>query len=342
MTTKLFKQLALVQWKQYFFNHIHSKNQKLAGAVLRLIEQQRNGETIDQGLVKKVVDSFVSLGLDESDTNKGSLDVYKEHFEKPFIAATELYYKTESEAFLAENSVSDYLKKAEERLKEEEDRVERYLNTSTRKTLISKCEQVLIREHAETMREEFQKLLDFDKDEDLQRMYALLSRIPDGLEPLRKKFEEHVKKAGLAAVSKLVGEGSTAAEALDPKAYVDALLEVHRKNAETVNRSFKGEAGFVASLDKACREFVNRNAATGASSNKSPELLAKHADALLRKNNKLAEEGDLEGALNQVASAVLSCDLNVCMNGVCRWFSSSTLKTRTCSRRSTLRNSRND
>jgi hypothetical protein len=42
----------------------------------------------------------------------------------PFIQATERYYKTESESFLAENSVSEYLKKAEERLKEEEDHVE--------------------------------------------------------------------------------------------------------------------------------------------------------------------------------------------------------------------------
>ncbi len=100
------------------------------------------------------------------------------------------------------------------------------------------------------MWEEFQKLLDFDKDEDLQRMYALLSRIPEGLDPLRKKFEEHVKRAGLAAVAKLVGEGGAATETLDPKAYVDALLEVHHKNQETVNRSFRGEAGFVASLDK--------------------------------------------------------------------------------------------
>ena len=58
------------------------------------------------------------------------------------------------------------------------------------------------------MWEEFQRLLDYDKDEDLQRMYALLARIPEGLEPLRKKFEEHVKQAGLAAVAKLVGDGS--------------------------------------------------------------------------------------------------------------------------------------
>jgi cullin 1 len=292
--------LALVQWKNNLFIPVQQKHTKLASAILRLIETQRNGDTIDQGLVKKVVDSFVSLGLDDSDPNKACLDIYKEHFETPFIDATEKYYKQESEAFLAHSSVSDYLKKAEERLKEEEDRVERYLNTQTRKGLISKCEHVLIREHSELMWESFQSLLDFDKDEDLQRMYALLSRIPEGLEPLRKKFEEHVKKAGQAAVSKLVGEAGASVDTLDPKAYVDALLDVHRKNSETVTRSFRGEAGFVASLDKACREFVNRNAATGTSNSKSPELLAKHADLLLRKNNKMAEEGDLEGALNRV------------------------------------------
>ncbi|KAG8891318.1 hypothetical protein FRC01_014766, partial [Tulasnella sp. 417] len=49
--------LALVQWKRNFLLHIQNKNQKLANALLCLIENQRNGETIDVGLVKKVVDS---------------------------------------------------------------------------------------------------------------------------------------------------------------------------------------------------------------------------------------------------------------------------------------------
>lgn len=294
--------LALAQWKTHFFMHIQNDNAKLAGAVLRQITQQRNGEVVDQGLIKRVVDSFVSLGLDNADPNKECLDIYKDQFETAFIAATEQYYKKESETFLAENSVSDYLKKAEDRLREEENRVERYLHNKTRKELVSKCEEVLIREHCDLMWESFQSLLDFDKDEDLQRMYALLSRIQEGLEPLRKRFEAHVKLSGLSAIEKLVGQaGAAAANAeVDPKAYVDALLEVHHKNSETVSRSFKGEAGFAASLDKACREFVNRNAATGGSSTKSPELIAKHADMLLRKNNKMAEEDDLEGALNRV------------------------------------------
>ena len=59
--------------------------------------------------------------------------MYKADFEAPFINATEKYYTAESDAFLQSNTVSDYLKKAEERLREEEDRVERYLNGNTRK-----------------------------------------------------------------------------------------------------------------------------------------------------------------------------------------------------------------
>lgn len=54
---------------------------------------------------------------------------------------------------------------------------------------------------------------------------------------------------------------------IDWKEYVNALVLVHTKNSENVERSFYGEAGFVASLNKAYCKFVNRNAATGTSSN---------------------------------------------------------------------------
>ncbi|KAJ7127630.1 Cullin [Mycena epipterygia] len=307
--------LALAQWRQHLFTPLQPP---ITSAILRLVTAQRDGAQIDQALVKKVVDSFVSLGLDAADPNKECLDVYKDQFEAPFLTATETYYAAEASAFLnaggteGSGNIPEYLKKAEARLREEEERVVRYLHAKTRKELVGRCETVLLRAHAPRMWDAFQTLLDFDADEDLQRMYALLARIPEGLEPLRRKFEAHVKAAGLGAVAALVGGGGaddTKAKAggdegkggeLDPKAYVDALLAVHEKNAATVARSFKGEAGFAAALDKACREFVNRNEATGTSAARSPELLAKHADMLLRKSNKMAGEGDLEGALNRV------------------------------------------
>ena len=84
----------------------------------------------------------------------------------------------------------------------------------------------------------------------------------------------------------------------EPKTYVDALLEVHRKYNDLVQTAFSGEAGFVASLDKACREFVNRNKVCKISTSKSPELLARFCDSLLKKSAKNPEENELEDVLN--------------------------------------------
>ncbi|KAF9445053.1 Cullin repeat-containing protein [Macrolepiota fuliginosa MF-IS2] len=292
--------LALVQWKTYWFSHFQKDGAKLTNAVLRLINQERGGEMIDQDLVKGVVGSYVSLGVDDSDLSKECVDVYCDEFEVAFLQAAKIYYEAKSAAFLASHSISDYFKWVEGCLKEEEARVERYLHTNTRTYLARKCERVLIHAYSELIWESFQPLLDSDRDEDLHRMYALLSRIPQGLEPLYQRFGAHVRQAGLAAVSRLTGEGDVNAESLDPKVYVDALFEVHLKNSETVQRCFEGEAGFVASLDRACREFVNHNAATGFSPTKSSGIISKHADILLRDNNKVEREDAPEGALNRV------------------------------------------
>ncbi|KAF2265905.1 cullin-2 [Lojkania enalia] len=286
--------LHLVRWKEDMF---HGTQESVMRSVLKLVEKQRNGETIEQSHIKSVVDSFVSLGLDESDSTKSTLDVYKEYFEKPFLKATSEYYDNESKHFLAENSVVEYMKKAESRLDEEKDRVPLYLLNEIMSPLMRTCEEALITNHSQALREEFQVLLDHDKQEDLGRMYKLLARIPEGLDPLRARFETHVRKAGLAAVEKVAQEG----ENIEPKVYVEALLEVHTQYQDLVNRAFNGESEFVRSLDNACREFVNRNKICKSGSNKSPELLAKYTDQLLKKSNaKMTEEDDMEKLLTQI------------------------------------------
>ncbi|KAJ7767563.1 Cullin family-domain-containing protein [Mycena olivaceomarginata] len=217
--------LALASWRKHLFDTLQAP---LTTAILRLVAAQRDGASIDQAL-------FVALSLDATDPNKECLGLYKE-------------------------------------LREE--RVVRYLHAKTRKELVGTCEGVLLRR----MWDAFQAPLDFDAGEDLQRMYALRACIPEGLEPLRKKFEAHVKAGTVAALVRGSDSASAAAKDKDNdgaakgkaaaegdvegKTCVDALLAVH-ENTATVTRSFKGAAaGFAAALDKACREFVNRNAAT--------------------------------------------------------------------------------
>ena len=167
----------MVQWRNEFFPHPQRKDSKLVGSILRVIDRHRSGEEIDEGAVKEVVRSLVTLGLDEtSDVQTVLLGLYEEHFEIPFLEATDRYYKLESGGFLSNNRVFDYPKKVEEWLGEEENRVGKYLNESTKGQLICRCEQVLIKEHSELIQESFQGV----PDEDLQRMRALLARVSIG------------------------------------------------------------------------------------------------------------------------------------------------------------------
>jgi cullin 1 len=83
-----------------------------------------------------------------------------------------------------------------------------YLHVSTHKPLIHTCETVLVKGHTEIIWDEFQNLLNQDKQEDLYRMFSLLLRIPEGLDPLRARFEAHVRKAGLSAIEKIADESA--------------------------------------------------------------------------------------------------------------------------------------
>lgn len=113
---------------------------------------------------------------------------------------------------------------------------------------------------------------------DLALMYTLLSRIKDGLEPLKTQFEAYVKAVGQDEIQK---DAKNASE--KPNLFVEILLRIFRKYAELIKASFKGDSGFVASMDKAFRDFVNSNAVVDIEGDKSggskaPHILAKYVD----------------------------------------------------------------
>lgn len=119
--------LHMVQWKTRMFDFLHEKAME---SVLSLVQKQRNGEGVGYAEIKKYVDSFgkslkyekrkttvlisisVALNIDDGDNVENTLgiDMYKTVFEKPFCAASLIYYQQASAEFLGKHSLIEFMK----------------------------------------------------------------------------------------------------------------------------------------------------------------------------------------------------------------------------------------
>lgn len=98
-------------------------------AVITLIDRERDGERIDQSLVKHVVGFFVEMG-------NGKMDSYEGDFETAMLADTAAYYSRAAAFWIQQDSYSEYTLKAEACQKGEKERAELYLHASTEPKLL--------------------------------------------------------------------------------------------------------------------------------------------------------------------------------------------------------------
>lgn len=138
-----------------------------------------------------------------------ALVIFKNFFERKFIEETKLYYSIEANDFLSQNVVIEYLKKVEERLKEERDRVDRYLDQSTLDPLMKACDDVLIANYLDRFRGEFDAMLENNQKDDLARMFNLCERVDGALEVLRGIMESHIERKGRLAIANVTTDAGS-------------------------------------------------------------------------------------------------------------------------------------
>jgi cullin 1 len=243
--------LGLVVWRDHLFREVKSR---LTKALLDQIERDRNGEQINSQLVAGVIEGYVRLGLNRERPKELTLDVYREDFETPFLAETQNFYARESALFVAENSVSDYLKKVLARLAQEVKRGVTFAHQSSHASLMSVCEKAMIEKHVPTIQNEAAGFFAADKVEDLGNLYQLLVRVPTALDPVRLLCEKHIHTMGMTELESVAKvfffffgfvlrfffffffffdefseKEKDKDQVVKPQAYVEAVLRVWRK-----------------------------------------------------------------------------------------------------------------
>ncbi|XP_035843441.1 cullin-1 isoform X3 [Helianthus annuus] len=246
---------------------------KVRDAVISLIDQEREGEQIDESLLKNVLDIFIEMG-------KGQMEFYENDFESSMLKDTAAYYSRKASNWISEDSCLDYMLKAEECLKREKDRVLIYLHVSSVPKRLEKVQHELLTVYATQLlgneQSGFHALLRDDKVDDLSRMYRLFSMIPRGLERVSSMFKQYVTAEGTTLVKQI----EDAAEKRDMVGLLEQVFV--RKVLEHQDKYLTYALG--ETFEIFCNKII-----AGSS---SAEVLATYCDNILKKggSDKLSDE----------------------------------------------------
>mmetsp|Transcript_21428 Transcript_21428/g.37551 ORF Transcript_21428/g.37551 Transcript_21428/m.37551 type:complete len:754 (-) Transcript_21428:79-2340(-) len=263
-------------------------------ALLRVINLERQGEHIDQDLVKGVIEMFIDLGL-------GNLNVYTSEFEEAFLPASSDYFVRQAAGWLTEDSFPEYLRKAEDALNAEEARVTSYLHRSTQPKLKHVVIQALLAQPQSQLMEKetgVVYLLDNDKRDDLARMHRMFSLVDGGLAPISQAFRQYVTDLGNKIVDERVEQQKQMAsksEALGDPTFVQTLLELHDRFKRIVQECFSQDSLFQKSLKEAFEVFVNRDIGKYSFA----ALTSSFCDRILKKSGERLSDDQVEVLLTK-------------------------------------------
>ncbi|KAF0973699.1 hypothetical protein FDP41_007086 [Naegleria fowleri] len=249
---------------------------KIISGILYLIQQERNGESIDRSIVQRLVRMLMALQL------------YEDYFEKSFLEETRDFYSADGLTHVDTLNPPEYLLYVETRLRQESERVNNYLSKTTKRPLIQITEHELIKKHAKTILEKgFYEMMESHRIFDLSRLYGLL-RLVDELELLKEYFTDYMKAKGSRIVKDEENEKNMVQETLQLKSKVDELYE----------QAFHKNEQFMYAIRKAFEHFLN------LVPNKPSELIAKYIDSKLKSGNKGLTESELERCMDNAHAIV--------------------------------------
>lgn len=278
-------EMGLIIFRESVSGHARVRNRLLA-LMLENIAAERRGEQVDRILLKHTVNMLVELGVQGK-------QVYRECFEDQFLDRTRKFYQDESVQYISQNTCSDYLKKAEKRLREEKARVESYLHDSTMDKIQELCDEEWILAHYKTLihmeNSGCSWMFEHDKVPDLERMHQLFNRVPQTLKEVQRVMMECICNAGRDILN-------DPEKVKDPVSFISAILNLKHKYDQFVKESFKESKDFQLALKQAFESFLNKDTRTA-------QYLSLFVDDMFRKGLKgMSSDVEIDASLEQVVT----------------------------------------
>lgn len=283
----------------------------LRQCLLDMLYKERRGELTDRSAIKNACQMLMTLGIE-------SRSVYYEDFEEPFLQQSAEFYRRESQNFLSENSASVYIRKVDERIREESERANHYLDKSTEPRIVKVLEDELITAHMKTIVEMENSgvyhMLKHDRHQDLGYMYKLFHRVPLGLQTIADCMSGYLREQGknlvtlesdnqVPSTSFATASVAAAAAAIAPKeddhgcaktpiVFIQSLLDLKERFDYFLHASLSDDKLFKQRINSDFEYFVNLNSRT-------PEYLSLFIDDKLKKGVKGLSEQEIDQVLDK-------------------------------------------
>ena len=186
----------------------------LTAIILDQIQMDRDGEKIDQHLIKANV--YMLEGLYESDQEVEDEKLYLRLFEPYFLDTSAAFYRSEGERLLKESDAGTYCKEAKRRIDEESDRCRSTLSESTTSKIQRVVEDELIRHKMKgliEMESGVQYMVDNDKLYELGLVFELEARVDQRKPELTKAMQGIIYNMG----NEINNTATTTAQAPPPQ-----------------------------------------------------------------------------------------------------------------------------
>ncbi|KAI7540413.1 Cullin-domain-containing protein [Hortaea werneckii] len=220
---------------------MHSLLEILTRIILDQIGMDRDGESIDQFLIKSCV--YMLEGLYESDQEVEDEKLYLKSFEIDFLESSAAFYREEGERLLKESDAGTYCRHAKRRIDEENDRCRSTLSESTTYKIQKVVEDELIRHKMKgliEMETGVAHMVHNDRFQDLNLVFDLEARV-DGKKPeLTKAMQKIITEMGTninnSAVTASTALPQAPAAADEAAAGADEKEKPKSGSAKTINQ----------------------------------------------------------------------------------------------------------